>query len=440
MAKTGSKPKRKAKKPSKANYAGNVILHLSDLHFGYDIDVQAKAERKNALDHLISIINSQEPDWKPTIICITGDIAMRAKPSDYSEAKIWISDLLNKLKLTSKSLIICPGNHDVVRKIALGYAPPTNSEVADRMLCFDYFQNHKSPFGEFQKFCSSLSIPPYLIGRKKSYLTGIRYIKNIKFVCLNSAWFSQRNIEDDKFIDDGKLWIGLPLLIHLESKGLFPYYEGHTDSIFTIVIFHHPFESLHDNERNKRPPRKSTKEYIAYHSHIVLTGHDHSAPCAPDQIHTRSYHFRCGASYSTPDYKNSFHLIKLDKNYLIDKAYEFDSSSVTKDWKVCYESKPLYFWSYQSSIVKAVKLREIQEGIVNNLRTFEKEMLEGNYATGLSIVEKAIILINQAQGILFPNEIDAYRIRYGQVAQRVFPILTNCDKDKLRMIIKYIMG
>ena len=90
MAKKNSKPKRNAKKPPKATHAGNVILHLSDLHFGYNLDEQAKAERKNALDNLISIISKQDPDWKPTIICITGDIAMKASSQDYSEAKTWL--------------------------------------------------------------------------------------------------------------------------------------------------------------------------------------------------------------------------------------------------------------------------------------------------------------------------------------------------------------
>jgi len=143
---------------------------------------------------------------------------MQALSSDYMKAKKWLSDLLSKLKLNSDSLVICPGNHDVIRNIASAHALPTNSEKADHMLCYDNFQRHISPFGKYRKFCSSLNIAKYSIGRKKSYLTGIRYIHNIKFVCLNSAWFSQRNKVDDKYIDDGKLWLGLPLLKYLESS------------------------------------------------------------------------------------------------------------------------------------------------------------------------------------------------------------------------------
>ena len=63
-----------------------VILHLSDLHFGCDKSESARAARKLALDGLASAIRSLEPEWQPTILCISGDIACKGLKSDYDEA------------------------------------------------------------------------------------------------------------------------------------------------------------------------------------------------------------------------------------------------------------------------------------------------------------------------------------------------------------------
>lgn len=439
MAKKDSKPKRKAKESPKANHAGNVILHLSDLHFGYDKD-EAKAERSNALNHLASVIGEQESDWNPTVICITGDIAMRASSQDYSEAKAWLSDLLSKLNLTPKSLVICPGNHDIVRDIASGYPPPKDSEIADRILRFKHFEKHVPPFVEYQNFCSSLSIPPYLIGCKKSHLTGIRLINNIRFVCLNSAWFSQRNKVDDKFIDDGKLWIGLPLLVYLESNGDFPYLEGHAGSIFTIVIFHHPFEILHDNERNQRTPRKNTQEFIAYRSHLILTGHDAGVPADPTPIFNRAFHFRGGATYQNARYENSFHLIRLEDHYLLERRFMYQASSSSSLWFKTNESGKLYYWDYSKNIIEAHEKQKEIAKIENNINLFEEKMLQADYENGLKTLESSSELIIRLTPILSLAEKTNIKTKYSNSILNNLPFMTSKQNSKYREIMLRILS
>ena len=48
------------------------LLHLSDLHFGYDTDETARAQREAALDPLIQIVKNLDAAWKPQIIVISG--------------------------------------------------------------------------------------------------------------------------------------------------------------------------------------------------------------------------------------------------------------------------------------------------------------------------------------------------------------------------------
>ncbi|MBN1406530.1 MAG: metallophosphoesterase [Calditrichaceae bacterium] len=439
MAKNKSKLKRKAKGPPKANYAGNVILHLSDLHFGYDLDEQAKAERKNALDDLISIINNQKPDWKPTIICITGDIAMKASSKDYSEAKTWLEELLSRLKLKSKYLFICPGNHDVQRNIAEGIGGPRDNMEADRFLSIDSFENHIIPFVEFQKFCSSLSIPPYLIGDMESHLTGIRIINNIKFVCLNSAWFSQRYQNGGEFIDDGKLWVGLPLLIHFESRGDFPYFEKHADSIFTIVIFHHPFEILHENERNERKPRKNTQEFIAHRSHLILTGHDHGVPTDPTPILTRAFHFRGGATYDNSKYENSFHLIRLEDHHLLEKRFIYQPSSSTSSWSQRDEPKKQYYWDYAEKIIEEKEKQKNIDKIENNRMSFQEIMLQGDYENGLKILDSGAELLISLSPQLTLEEKSIFKSKYSDSVQHNLPLMKSEQICKFRKIMLRIL-
>lgn len=440
MAKKNSKPKRNAKKPPKTTHAGNVVLHLSDLHFGYDLDKQAKAERKKALDHLISTINDIETEWKPTTICITGDIAMRASSTDYSEAERWLSNLLRILGLKSDSLVICPGNHDVIRDIASAQAFPISSEKADHMLCYDYFRDHQLPFREFQKFCCSLKMLKYSVGRKKSYLTGIRYINNIKFVCLNSAWFSQRNIVDDKCIDVGKLWLGLPLLKYLESRKDFLCFEGHADSVFTILLFHHPFEVLHENERNERKPRKNTQEFIAYRSHLILTGHDHGVPANPTPIFGRAYHFRGGATYKSATYENSFHLIRLEDHYLLERRFIYQPSSSTSIWSQTNKPEKLYYWDYSREIIETSEKQKEMAKIENNINQFEEIMVQADYENGLKILESGSEFIIRLASILNLDEKIRITTKYSNSILNNLPFMAPWQKSKYRKIMLRILS
>jgi hypothetical protein len=269
---------------------------------------------------------------------------MAAQSEDYILAKEWLSRLLSALSLTSSSLVVCPGNHDVQRKISQAYGTPSNNEEADRFLRVENYFQQTNMFGEYCRFYDSYNIPNYSMeGIGKSCLVGVRCVRGIKFICMNSAWFSQRKIVAGRYDDSNMLWLGLPILEYLESKGLLLDIEYNSTTPLTIVIFHHPFEVLHENERNGPPPRKSTKEYISYRSHIILTGHEHSFPRDPDQQHGRSHLLRGGATYENSKYENSFNLIRLDSDHYVHRAYIYRSGSSHNCWHKEIE-KMHYYW------------------------------------------------------------------------------------------------
>lgn len=80
------------------------ILHLSDLHFGAEPTVTvistALAMRKITLNPLLETLNTIEPEWKPEIIVVSGDIGWCGAQKDYVEAMVWLKELLQILVLT----------------------------------------------------------------------------------------------------------------------------------------------------------------------------------------------------------------------------------------------------------------------------------------------------------------------------------------------------
>jgi len=81
--------------------AKNQIIHLSDLHIGYQ-DCGAKVAKI-----IENIIKFEDPS--ESLVIITGDLVERARqPKDFTVAL----ELLAKLKKSNFKVLLCPGNHD----------------------------------------------------------------------------------------------------------------------------------------------------------------------------------------------------------------------------------------------------------------------------------------------------------------------------------------
>ena len=193
--------------------ASQIILHLTDLHFGCDNGANEVAARALALRGLLTALNSVEPDWKPTILCLTGDIGWKGLAGDYEQAQKWLKALIDKFGISEDRVLLCAGNHDIDRNVSQKYARPKDGPEADRILATPIASMYKEAFGPFCRFAKDFSIPPYAFGSEPSHLTGERVIEGISFCALNSAWFCQG--PDDK----GNLWLGKPHIDILEHSG-----------------------------------------------------------------------------------------------------------------------------------------------------------------------------------------------------------------------------
>ena len=283
---------------------GEIVLHLTDLHFGWDKETSKLAERKIVLDSLIDTVAALHRDWKPTIVCVTGDIAWHGSAKDYSEAEEWLRRLLDRIGLSFADVLACAGNHDSDRNQASSFSRPRDHSEADQVLRVPIARHYLDCFSEFTNFCSRVGVRPYSFNKQKSYLLGQTDLRGIRFVALNSAWFCKG--PDDK----NNLWVGLPHLRQLEADGQL---QTVSDSPPHPVVglIHHPGDWWHEEEIHAYSGRPNTLDYLAGRCHLILNGHTHGEVRRADRIAQSALHLTGGAAFSGASHFNSFRIIRI---------------------------------------------------------------------------------------------------------------------------------
>ena len=105
-----------------------VIVHLSDLHFGYRTDsdgnrvdmhrfvddddsITLQAHIRNELTSKNGAFRRFDPER--LVLVISGDIAHQATPEEYKRALSFCESMVKDLPIGRERIIFCPGNHDV---------------------------------------------------------------------------------------------------------------------------------------------------------------------------------------------------------------------------------------------------------------------------------------------------------------------------------------
>ena len=308
-----------------------VILHLSDLHFGWEGSPKARDERAVVLNALLERLTNLDNEWKPNIICITGDLGWKGKEKDYTEAKRWVAQLLKNLNLNSKALFMCPGNHDLDRKTAQDFFRAANYNDADKALAPPIKPHFQRIFRCFINFCKDLKIPPFSLKKEKNYLVGQRSIRDMHVVCYNSSWYSR----DD--YDENKLWLGLPFVRAMEVAKQLPAPAELDTFEPTIALLHHPPSDhrqwFHPAEMSVERGRPNTIDYMARRCHFLLTGHTHGPPKRADRLAEAAWHLPGGAAFAGASHTNSFRLIRIRDSTFDYRLFEYDPESTDNIWQ-----------------------------------------------------------------------------------------------------------
>jgi tetratricopeptide (TPR) repeat protein/3',5'-cyclic AMP phosphodiesterase CpdA len=410
------------------------ILHISDLHFGFEPATDGKiipssVDRRNeALEKLIEEITKlDDTEWKPNIIVITGDIGWTCKKTDYDQAGKWLSELIHAIALNAKDVILCPGNHDINRNKVFDLPKLENIDEARAYLTKDnptsFFKRCK-PFTEYVKFCREFKIEPLENGfkdkdtlRLSPYLYGYRTIDEVTFVVLNSAWDCRNRKKSDT--DHAKLWLGENLVLDIQRS------IEKTPNI-KITIFHHPEDCLHQNEVTTDRDHKSAFDSLTELSDIILNGHKHRSS---EKYTTRNgcHVFVGGAIYTKEvEYWNSFQIIQINKDkrtfsterFIYDvskrawekerkntvrklKQHEQDEPNTTESIKIKFPMGKLPKNDYFTG--RTDELRKIARGLHNNSTLviagdggFGKSQLAFEYARRHESDYDCICLVNAA--------------------------------------------
>ena len=163
--------------------SGNTFLWLSDLHFSNnELSVKNTANRTSLTNHIKKLCSEQHFNDISALI-LSGDITDCCKAEGFEIAKEFISDLNRETycRLNSDNILVCPGNHDLVR---INSNPPENQDPK-------WFYEETSTSKQFDEFFKDLyHLKPNRFlcsGRKLLSKSG----KTIEIVAINTLMLQQ---------------------------------------------------------------------------------------------------------------------------------------------------------------------------------------------------------------------------------------------------------
>ena len=238
------------------------LVHLSSPTFGKKskrlTGEAGRVKYTSALNEVVNKLSEINERNRVDYIIITGDVAWNGSHDEYTEAKEWIDNISQKLSLDKDRFIICPGNRDVDREAMKDIGYPKSQEESNEMLKVERIEEYLSHrFQNYIRFINSIGMKPYNIDGLDNYLVGVMDLENIRFVGINTAWFSYK---DDK---NQGMWIGSNFVTLIQEQIL------NQPGKFTVTLLHQK-ERLHPSEIGNGENVYNTMEAICGFSDMVL--------------------------------------------------------------------------------------------------------------------------------------------------------------------------
>ncbi len=304
-----------------------VILHISDPQFGGNISGSACNDNARIVNYLV------ENEIHPDIIVISGDIADKAKKSEYDEAKKWIEELAagfwsrdGRLRDEErKRIIFAPGNHDydvsvgAADKYTLEFGASEEGSFVERDKV-DYTIHQKNGFSNFIDFSLRLSKDPswfYYLDR--ALHVNDRYVNyGINFLTLNSVYKINSSNCENKF---GHFYCDLSKTSDRELKE-----SVDRRSLINVLIMHNAPENFRENNTDGETSWQRFQTIIQDNKiNLCLYGHTHDyrppyllrdaggAYCK-DLICIPAPTVRLAAASRTEDASRGFNIVRIAQN------------------------------------------------------------------------------------------------------------------------------
>jgi hypothetical protein len=236
------------------------FLHVSDLHLRpqrvrrYDQD--------RVLRGFVDFLERDRARFPLDLVFVTGDLAFSGKPEEFALVTELFRRIMDVTGVSREHFFVVPGNHDVDRDVSR-WLRRTLDKDEDAIQFFEEEPTRRFHLQKFDAYRQSLAP---LLGEGRSLGLGVGgaaveivTVRGVRIAIgsFNSAFFAQG---DD---DHGKLWLGEPNVERAGDR------IADAGASFAIALFHHPFEELHEVERD------SVERRFERLFDLVLRGHMH---------------------------------------------------------------------------------------------------------------------------------------------------------------------
>ncbi len=287
------------------------ILHLSDFHLkSGSIDNKKSFIVKNLIDDLK---NELLNDNKIDLVLITGDLTDSGKIEQFKKAEEIVINMMENpidgLGVNRNEIYIVPGNHDIDREFFYEelFNELTKKYDDDKLINIWYRKDDSFDYNRlFSKFKAFKSFQEETLNQssiEKDKLYIVREFEKLYYkigiLGLNTVWSGGTDAEK------GKLLMSQFQVIDAFAKD---YHIENYD--LNIAFFHHPIESLNEDERE-------IIESLLYSKFdLVFNGHKHDTRYKKVSDYNKVSHLtRAGPIYgSDENIYGSYNLIQLDVN------------------------------------------------------------------------------------------------------------------------------
>ncbi|HEX3763396.1 MAG TPA: metallophosphoesterase [Kofleriaceae bacterium] len=226
---------------------GVHILHLSDLH------ITADADLASLLQPLCSDLEDSTEGlgrFRPDLVVVSGDLTNRATPEEFEAARQFLTQLLERLKLTTERCVVVPGNHDLSWEVrAYQWMPKRQVPVVDpvRHVRKDdgFLVRCEAEYPDrFRNFAQYLFHPlfqrPYSLSPTEQGQCVLYEDLGLQLLALNSAWQIDEHFPDRSAIHPGSLHRLLDAADEAVRDARQAGRLREATSLIRIALWHHP--------------------------------------------------------------------------------------------------------------------------------------------------------------------------------------------------------
>lgn len=237
------------------------FLHVSDFHLRPSR--VSRYDQDRVLEGLLRFLERDGDRFPLDLVFVTGDLAWSGRPDEYALVVAFLRKLLELTGVPPERMFAVPGNHDVDRSVGRWLLRTLSSD--DESIAFftdpEARAFHRQKLAAYETSLREVLGP----GRQLGLGVGADAVEIVEIAgsrlaiaSFNSSWFSQGDG------DQGKLWLGDPNLRGAAER------IADADASFAISLLHHPFDYLHEDER------ELVEHRLELGFDLVLRGHLHA--------------------------------------------------------------------------------------------------------------------------------------------------------------------